>query len=169
MNGRANVLTCEVMVSTPSAAGSPAREARFLGIWDTGATGSVITDKVVTDLGLAPSGKTVVKTANGERLSDVYLVDIGLPNGVRAQDIKVTDAVLSESDVLIGMDIIGSGDFSITNVGGITVMSFRYPSIKEIDYVEEARTAHLLGTTNRQGRRAAAKQQRRDEKKGSKP
>ena len=35
------------------------------------------------------------------------------------------------------MDIITSGDFSITNKNGITVFSFRYPSITEVDYVQE--------------------------------
>jgi hypothetical protein len=75
----------------------------------------------------------------------LFLVDIGLPNGVRASNIRVTDGDIFGCDVLIGMDIIGAGDFSITNVNGITVMSFRLPSIKEIDYVEEANQIRLLG------------------------
>ena len=43
-----------------------------------------------------------------------------------------------EFGVLIGMDVIGFGDFAITNVNGITKVSFRIPSIAEIDYVMES-------------------------------
>jgi uncharacterized protein YchJ len=34
------------------------------------------------------------------------------------------------------MDIINLGDFAITNYGGNTVMSFRVPSIQEINFVK---------------------------------
>ncbi|MCY7409416.1 MAG: SEC-C domain-containing protein [Chitinophagales bacterium] len=34
------------------------------------------------------------------------------------------------------MDIIAMGDFSITNLDGNTCMSFRMPSLHEIDYVK---------------------------------
>ena len=36
------------------------------------------------------------------------------------------------------MDIIASGDFSVTNLDGKTIFSYRHPSIKHIDYVKEA-------------------------------
>jgi hypothetical protein len=42
-------------------------------------------------------------------------------------------------EAIIGMDIITQGDFSITNVGGETCMSFRTPSIRRVDYVAEAK------------------------------
>lgn len=45
--------------------------------------------------------------------------------------------IAGNTDILIGMDIITLGDFAITNVGGKTVFSFRTPSTKMIDYVEE--------------------------------
>lgn len=56
------------------------------------------------------------------------------------QFVKVTEGVLSGFDLLIGMDIITTGDFSITNVGGKTIFSFRVPSIKELDYVKESKS-----------------------------
>ena len=34
------------------------------------------------------------------------------------------------------MDIINRGDFAITNFGGNTAMSFRVPSIQNIDFVK---------------------------------
>lgn len=36
------------------------------------------------------------------------------------------------------MDIITTGDFAITNIGGNTTASFRIPSIEKIDYAAEA-------------------------------
>ncbi len=39
--------------------------------------------------------------------------------------------------VLIGMDIIGLGDFAISNHGGKTVFTFRAPSSKVIDFITE--------------------------------
>jgi uncharacterized protein YecA (UPF0149 family) len=36
------------------------------------------------------------------------------------------------------MDIITLGDFAVTNFNGNTCMSFRVPSLHQIDYVEEA-------------------------------
>lgn len=110
---------------------------QITGIWDTGATGSVITKNVVNALQLIPTGVTKVHTANGETTQNTYTVDIILPNSVRVQRVKVTEVVdLSGGcDALIGMDIINLGDFSVTNHTGKTCFSFRIPSLHEIDYV----------------------------------
>ena len=106
-------------------------------IWDTGATGSVISQNVAKTLGLIVSGYAVVNTANGQATQKTYTVDIGLPNKVLIQNVLVTevDSLTAGCDALIGMDIITLGDFSITNHKGTTCMSFRFPSCHEIDYV----------------------------------
>ena len=59
----------------------------------------------------------------GQQLADTFLVNIGLPNKVLIQHVEVTRGELVGTDMLIGMDIITSGDFSITNVGGKTIFS----------------------------------------------
>ena len=52
---------------------------------------------------------------------------------------RVTKARLSvDADVLIGMDIIGTGDFAVTNLNGLTKFSFRVPSLEHIDFVADA-------------------------------
>ena len=51
----------------------------------------------------------------------------------------VTSGKLSDTDFLIGMDIITLGDFSVTNLNEKTTFSFRYPSCETINYVEEAK------------------------------
>lgn len=77
-------------------------------------------------------------TANGMALQPTFIVDIVLPNGLKVRDVTVTgaSALSGGCDVLIGMDIIALGDFSITNYKDCTCMSFRIPSMHEIDYVK---------------------------------
>ena len=67
-----------------------------------------------------------------------------LPNQVMIANITVPKGDFRGADVLIGMDIIRLGDFSITNYQGITKMSYRTPSIKHIDYVEEHTALQVL-------------------------
>lgn len=108
------------------------------GLWDTGASRSSITQRIVDDLSLIPIGNTKISTANGEVVVNTYLVDVGLPNGVTIKNVLVTCSNLGDNiDVLIGMDIIKHGDFSITNVDNKTTFSFRTPSLATIDYVKE--------------------------------
>lgn len=109
----------------------------WTAIWDTGATKSCIAKRIVDELNLIAVGRTSIGTANGITDANTYLVDIGLPNGVTVKNILVTCADLGDDDVLIGMDIITKGDFSITNYKGKTVFSFRTPSVAKIDYEEE--------------------------------
>lgn len=108
------------------------------GIWDTGATGSVITLRVINQLGLKSSGVSEVHTTNGKVLKKTYDISLRLPNNAVVNGIVATeaDALSGGCDALIGMDVISIGDFSITNHKGVTVMSFRTPSLHEIDYAQ---------------------------------
>ena len=66
----------------------------------------------------------------------MFLVDIGLPNGVTVRDVTVAECRLSDDvDVLIGMDIITMGDFIITNIARRTRFSFQMPSRVDMDRV----------------------------------
>lgn len=108
----------------------------FVGIWDTGATGTVITQEVVRKCGLQPIGMTQVQTAGGLVTAEEYLVNVFLMGGnINVQNIRATKAPLGPgADVLIGMDIIALGDFALTNQNGATTFSFRIPSMHTIDY-----------------------------------
>jgi hypothetical protein len=50
---------------------------------------------------------------------------------------KATESELTGMDVLIGMDIISSGDFAVTASQGKTKFSFQYPSTHDIDFAKE--------------------------------
>ncbi|GHT02313.1 hypothetical protein FACS189423_00780 [Bacteroidia bacterium] len=111
-------------------------------IWDTGAMRSVISTKIVDNLGLAPIGKTRVFHANGESVVGSYLVNIILPNQIGCSFLQVTEGDISDTDVLIGMDIISRGDFAVSSVQGKTKFSFQVPSTHDTDYVKEGNQQH---------------------------
>jgi len=106
----------------------------YRALWDTGATGTVISSKVVEQCDLLPIGVKTTHTANGQRLCNEYLISLILPNKILVPDIRVIDATLFGFDVLIGMDVITLGDFAITNFEGRSTFSFRIPSIECIDF-----------------------------------
>jgi hypothetical protein len=171
--GRARVLTTKVGVCLPvtldEAKNNSIDIRQYTAIWDTGATNSVITKKVVEDLNLKPINVVKTNHAGGTSMANVYLVNIALPNGVMAGQIKVTEAQLTENEdiaeseqnrVLIGMDIIGGGDFAVTNFENKTTMSFRIPSAKMIDFIPSARSHNIIEGGNRQQKRAMKAKQR---------
>ncbi|MFH1006377.1 MAG: retroviral-like aspartic protease family protein [Candidatus Latescibacterota bacterium] len=150
-NGRARRIITEILVAK---AFDPAKhdpnnfEHRpFKALWDTGATGSVITPGIVADLGLRPTGQMQIQHAGGASMNLTYMVNIGLPNSVKIVGLLVSEcaAIANEFDAIIGMDIINMGDLSITNADGSTTMSYRLPSVDMIDYVEVADRLRYAG------------------------
>jgi hypothetical protein len=118
-------------------------------IWDTGATNSVITEKVIAECNLKPIGMTNVQGVHGAETSEVYLVNIILPNKVNFVGMRVTKGKLpKDANVLIGMDIINKGDFALTHNANKTVLSFRVPSIGHIDFVEKKAAGLKVGRNN---------------------
>ena len=137
---------CHVSEAWDPASNDPQPTMReFVAIWDTGATLSMVTQRVVDACGLRPIATAAISHAQGTADDvDVFLVNIGLPNGVGVPGVRVAKAVLPNIDVLLGMDIINQGDFVVTNRDGNTKYSFRIPSIADIDFVvEDRRTNHL--------------------------
>jgi hypothetical protein len=115
----------------------------FRAVWDTGASGTVITQRVADALGLLPTGMVVVHGVHGQKETETFLVNAYLPPNVMFPALRVTKGDLQGFDILIGMDIIGTGDFAVTNVGGKTVLSFRCPSSQEIDFVKDLGAARI--------------------------
>ncbi len=133
----------------PESDDPPPIEKTFQGLWDTGATGSMVSQNVVDSCGLVPVYTTDVYHATGITHDvPVYVVDILLANEVRVTGVLVTAGNFQGADVLIGMDIISLGDLAITNWNSITKFTFRVPSIGHIDFVEETNRAVQSRTTN---------------------
>lgn len=106
-------------------------------LWDTGASNTCISHRLVNDLHLIPTSKAKVRTANEFVETDVYCIDIVLPNNLTIKGVMAQALDLFDCDLLIGMDIIKFGDFSVTTNNGKTKFSFRTPSVKHIDFVKE--------------------------------
>ncbi len=106
------------------------QKLKVAALWDTGATGSAITAKVVSALELQPTGSVLMGTAGGPTRVNTHVVAMILPNrvgfpGVIVSELQDTD----DYDVIVGMDIITQGDFAVTNVRGRTCMTYRYPPV----------------------------------------
>lgn len=121
--------------------GSPVEFKQYEAIWDTGATHTCITQKIVNELGLIQTGVTDIHTAGGPCQRPSYLINAVLRTNHEVQGLKVTLCDLhAHFDVLIGMDLITLGDMAVTNVNSQTTFTFRSPSQKEIDFCKEIKT-----------------------------
>jgi len=161
-NGISNKILSLLVVSPPKDIPDIQFEKKAVkAIWDTGATHTCISTKLANSLHLTPISKRETKTANGDRLADVYLVDLLLPNNVQVNNIQVTGVeLLDEVDALVGMDIISNGDFAISNFEGRTAFSFRTPSVSKTDFVKkiEKKNIEKQNRMSKQDKRMKRKQ-----------
>lgn len=141
-----DIYISNVVQSTGSQISRPIDAKQYKALWDTGATGSVITHKVVDECGLKPIGRANIHHAQGTSTALVYLVSIYLPNQVCFPSLRVTEGDLAgDIEALIGMDIIGQGDFAVSNMGGKTTFTFRMPSLEQIDFVKQKHSSTVGG------------------------
>jgi len=143
-SGRANRLLTDVRIAEAfdpkKVDGSKVKHHACKALWDTGATRSVVSPEVVKALGLTPTGVANISHAGGTSQCNTYVVNIELPNHVEIVGIQATEFPGQDGfEVIIGMDIIGEGDFAVTHCNGKTCLSYRIPSIEEIDYVAESK------------------------------
>ena len=124
-------------------------------MWDTGDTSSCISDSVAGKLDLKPTGMMNIKTPSGSKEVRTFLVNIKLPNYLSVVDVPVceTDIGSQDIDVLIGMDIILLGDFSVSNFNDRTVFSFRHPSKATTDYVKQLKVEDVVGPRHGNGKK----------------
>lgn len=122
---------CHVSRSFDPAKGLPdCAPIQFEAIWDTGAATSVITQRVVDACGLRPMRTGYLRGMEGVQKTELYLVNIYLPGNMAFHELPAIKGNPPKGwwNVLIGMDIISSGDFSVTNRGSRTEFSFRVHS-----------------------------------------
>lgn len=134
VKGIANKLISTIEVEDPFSL----KTVQVSGIWDTGATRSVVTKSTAQALGLVSVGQRTVRGVHGVRLVNVYLATIRLSG----TDIEVTEQVTECDELssdgtvgtLLGMNIISTGDFAVSNYRNRTKFTFRSPSIAHVDY-----------------------------------
>jgi hypothetical protein len=121
---------CHVSQGFDPAKGIPeCPKMEFKAYWDTGATKSVITPRVVEACGLKPMRRiksVFLQGVNGLEKSQAYVINLSLPSRITFQELTVVSKNPGDVwwDVLIGMDVIAAGEFSIKNVNSNTEWSF---------------------------------------------
>jgi hypothetical protein len=123
---------------------------KYRALWDTGATYSVISRRVVRDLSLVSETLTQISGVGGVFDSEIHTVNIELPNRVVLYDKNVTVAIIDDCDFLIGMDIIGLGDFAISHKGSNHLLSFRIPPSGAIDFTADNSVVTHTGNKRKQ-------------------
>lgn len=93
-------------------------------LWDTGATVTVVSEILVNQLGLIPTGVKKVAGYDGKPvLRNVYKVDIMIDADMRFS-VNAIEAPLITTDILIGMDIIVQGDFCLERRNDDQILRF---------------------------------------------
>jgi hypothetical protein len=159
-NGLTSTIITDISIQEPLS-GNELKEG-IKALWDTGATGSVISKNIVKQLGLIPTGKTLASGIHSTIEVNTYIINVILPNGVRVQDVRVTESSnFDHFDVLVGMNIIALGDFAFTNKNSKSFFSFRVPSVEHIDFVPISIDHNLKANgLNRKQRRNAKKRRK---------
>ncbi|MDR0516600.1 MAG: retroviral-like aspartic protease family protein [Fibromonadaceae bacterium] len=90
------------------------KKLRVRALWDTGATNTMVSKKVAAKLELKKTGEISVRSFAGEKSVNEYYLRLLLIGGF-AEDLQVLElSEIKEADILIGMDVIGYGDFAFT-------------------------------------------------------
>ena len=139
--GRALAITTDAKISKaydairmPGLSHPPYQQCK--AVWDTGAMSTVITPELAAKLGLKSLGLVKMQHANGESVVNTYMINILLPNKMEIQTLYVMEGAMTDTDLLIGMDVITLCDFAITNKDGKTTFSFDVPSTHITDYTK---------------------------------
>ncbi|MCF0184148.1 MAG: aspartyl protease family protein [Bacteroidaceae bacterium] len=102
-------------------------------VWDTGADLTCIHPRIVKELGLEPYGQIEIEGYGGVEIDNTYAVHLKLPTNDWVFCVEASASEnLKSFDIVIGMDVIGHGDFCFTNKDDKSCFSFRIPSTEHI-------------------------------------
>jgi predicted aspartyl protease len=98
-------------------------------LWDTGAETTFISAKLAQELGLEPMTERItVSGIYGSAFANVYMLDVVLPGKIIVEDISAPEiSNHKDFDIIIGMNIINRGTFTIDNENGDTTLYFSLP------------------------------------------
>ena len=137
-NGVVNQLLIDCAITKPSE--DIANVAQNIkALWDTGAEMTCISSALVESLSLKPEDTTKITGAENKPFdANVYSVQLVMGRFV-IPHLRVAELSMDNKshDIIIGMDVIGRGDLTITNYDRKTCLTFRQPSIETVNYVDE--------------------------------
>ena len=96
-------------------------------MWDTGSENTLVSSRIIKEMGLQPIGQVGVSGIGGNTVSNAYYIHLDLNSGDVIAYLEVLESDFDDYDVIIGMDVIGYGDFHLDNSSGHSVFSFRIP------------------------------------------
>jgi hypothetical protein len=103
------------------------KSVKIAAMWDTGATMSLVNDKIIKDLQLKEICITKVKHVAGTETFPVYTAAIEIQGGMIINEHRlVSFPSIHAFDMIIGMDIITLGRFCIENNDGNSVFTFTH-------------------------------------------
>jgi len=113
---------------------------RVRALWDTGAMLSAVTPEIAKKLNLVSINRIKINGIGNYSIADIVRVSIRLPNLIELNNTRISVLnLVKDVDMLIGMDIIRLGDFSISNGLGKTLFSFVMPPFEQrTDLYEKA-------------------------------
>lgn len=126
------VTECIVSKSADDNPNKNEHSTKCLAIWDSGATSSIITRRIIEKLKLQAVGVCQVAGIHGTEYEYTYYINLMISGNMEFFTLEVTEGELEDVDVLIGMDVISQGDFCISNGNNETIVSFRSPSAEPI-------------------------------------
>jgi hypothetical protein len=104
-------------------------------LWDTGSNISVLDKETVRKLNLHSVSNGFIDSLTEKGVpSNLYTVNLYLPGKMEISNLSVSEGELTGCDMLIGMDIISTGDLAISNYKGKTTFIFRKPSMGRFSY-----------------------------------
>lgn len=137
-NNTIDSVVTESYVYTPNSLSKKEKTKRVKvtqSLWDTGATSTLISTRVIKTLGLKSIGMSGVSGYNDEiDIKNTFLIHLGLPTGDVVTNVIAMEFDSEDYDVVIGMDVICNGDLAISNKDGKTTISYRIPPKEEIDF-----------------------------------
>lgn len=113
-DGRVSEIRTEIALR-PMGADVKDKFHSYDAIWDTGAMDSCISPKIAEEMGLQQYDAVNVRgVGDGPAVrKPVYLLNLRLSNGVIMKGIRMVGIEVGGGDVLIGMNVISRGNFSI--------------------------------------------------------
>jgi hypothetical protein len=109
---------------------------RFLvrALWDTGSTTTIISPEISYALNLSNLGNESMETLVGFGQVSTYVVDLFLDDKIVLQKLKVVEMPCRNQyfDMIIGLDIIKLGNFSITRNKDNFSMNFDLPAPNQV-------------------------------------
>lgn len=137
-----NKIVKEILIDCAISLRSDGERIPVKTIWDTGSGGGLVSLDFANKLGLKSHRKVGHYYKGAMFDKNCYLVYLHLPNDIIIP-IELMEANLPADYIVIGMDIIARGNFSLENKDSKTIVSFEMPCIERVDASEIGMTFEI--------------------------